>query len=135
MPSWSDDSASRCQPRKAAHNCRSALAITLPIVQSVRVSDDDATEAQLLAVRTQVVEAQLWAAEHPEELLAIVTGAETGAQALKRLTDAPYGFTEFQAHHILDTLFRRLTRENVALLRDGLERLRRGDVTQIDWRP
>jgi DNA gyrase/topoisomerase IV subunit A len=101
----------------------------------VRVSNDDAMEAQRLAVRTQVVEAQLWAAEHPDELLAIVTSAETGAEALKHLTDAPYAFTEFQAQHILDTLFRRLTRENVAVLRDGLERLRRGDMTQIDWRP
>jgi len=97
----------------------------------VRVFDDDAIEAQRLAARTEVVEAQLWAVEHPADLLDIVTNATTGADALSRLTEAPLQFTEFQAHHILDVPFRRLTRENVAWLRESLERLRRGYMTPM----
>ena len=96
---------------------------------------DDAIDAQRLAARTAVVEAQLWAAENAAALLAIVTSAATGAEALKRLTESPYHFTEFQAHQILDVPFRWLTRENVAPLREGLERLRRGDMTRIEYRP
>jgi len=105
--------------------------------QPVRVaSDDGAIEAERLATRTAVVEAQLWAVEHSPELLAIVTTGPTGADALRRLTRPPYEFTEFQAHHMLDLMFRRLSPENVALLRDELERLRRGDMTTPTvWRP
>jgi DNA gyrase/topoisomerase IV subunit A len=97
----------------------------------LRVPDDNAIEAQRIAARTEVVEAQVWAAEHPDDLLDIVTSAATGADALRRLTEGPNRFTEFQAQFILDTPFRRLTRENVAQLREGLERLRRGDMTPM----
>jgi DNA gyrase/topoisomerase IV subunit A len=95
----------------------------------------DDHDAGRIAARLAVVDALLWAAEHADELLAIVTSEPTGADAMRRLTSAPYAFTEFQAHHILDLQFRRLSPQNVGLLRAEAERLRHGDITPTTWEP
>ena len=97
--------------------------------------EDSDYEANRIATRLAVVDALLWASEHPDDVLAIVTGEPTGADALQRLTAPPYNFTTFQAHHILDLQFRRLSPQNVNLLRDEAERLRHGDTTPTTWEP
>ena len=99
-------------------------------------NDDRDIELQRIAARLEVVEALLWASEHAQELLAIVSSSATGPDVMKRLGQSPYSFTEFQAHHILDIPLRRLTQQNVALLRGEVERLRRGDgSTPTSWQP
>ena len=107
------------------------------IGHSVLVANDERDiEVRRIAARREVVEALLWASEHAQELLAIVSSEATGADAIRRLGQSPYNFTDFQAHHTLDIPFRRLSPQNVALLRGEAERLRRGDdSTSTTWQP
>ena len=98
--------------------------------------DQPDIELQRLAARLDVCEALLWASEHPQEILAIVTGEATGTDAIRQLGRSPYNFTEFQAHCILDIPLRRLSPQNVRLLRDEVERLRSGgDWSPTTWQP
>ena len=97
--------------------------------------NDDDMESGRIAARLEVVDALLWACEHASELLTIVTSETTGTDAIRRLTEPPFAFTEFQAHHMLDLPFRRLSRQNVGLLRDEAARLRRGESTATAWQP
>ena len=68
--------------------------------------------------RLEVVDAVLWAAEHGAELAAIVAASADRKAARQALTAPPYGFTEFQAEHILDVPFAWLSQLGVANLRD-----------------
>lgn len=97
------------------------------------MSDDERSDGERLAYRISIAEATLWAAENAAELLAVVAPTKTNSEARARLMAPPYGFTEIQAHHVLDLLIRNLTGEGLDHHRKHLEQLRRGDLSTYTW--
>jgi DNA gyrase/topoisomerase IV subunit A len=88
------------------------------------VNDLDHSFDLRVEARLQIVDALLWASEHPEVLIALVRAQETVRASIERLTQPPYDFTEAQAHHLLDLPMRQLSPDCVALLREEEQRLR-----------
>lgn len=93
------------------------------------VDEDEQHLRARAAVRRQVVEAVLWAATHGEELARIASAAPTRRDALGELTGPPYRWSEFQAHHMLDLTFGRLSKVDVSELQDELDQLDSGGGT------
>ena len=93
------------------------------------MDDEEELVRARTAARREVVRAVLWAAEHGEELAVIASAAPTRHDAVGALTRPPHGWSDFQAQHILDTTFGRLSQLGVADLRDELEQLDRGEDT------
>jgi len=70
-----------------------------------------------------VVEALLWAVEHPHDLVELLVSTRTRTEA--RVALQRQGLTEFQAEHVLDMSIARLIQQNVADLSSELDALRR----------
>ena len=94
--------------------------------------DEDDRTGERIAARLEVVEAILWASENAAEVLSIASQATTRAEALRSLTSPPYSWTEFQAHHMLDMTFARLSQVAVEAMRQERNRLLRGEDTSGD---
>ena len=73
--------------------------------------DLEARKRERIEMRLPLVEAFLWAAEHFDELLSVISTEPTVAESRRALTEEPYGFTEWQAIHLLDLPMRGLSRE------------------------
>ena len=93
--------------------------------------DREATAARVKA-RLEIIDALIWATDHADEVVSIVQSTASSSEAMRRLTEPPQSFSEFAAHHILDMSFRALSRQNVALLMEERDRLRRGEDTSSD---
>ena len=88
--------------------------------------DDDELERQRAHHRLPVRDALLWGAEQARELVELTASEESSDECIDRLMAAPYALTEFQAQHVLDMQFRRLTHAQVKAWQQEAADLRRG---------
>jgi DNA gyrase/topoisomerase IV subunit A len=87
--------------------------------------EDRQLTASQIEARLAIVEALIWASEHPHDVVDVVTDSPTQEEALRRFMGAPYMLSETHAHHVLETPLRRFSPENVAALHDEADRFRR----------
>lgn len=92
--------------------------------------DEDAEMlASKIEKRRAVVTAVLWAATHPKEMAEIASTSATRDDAVRTLSSAPYAWSEFEADHMLNLPFARVTHEAVERITNELDRLNRGEFT------
>jgi DNA gyrase/topoisomerase IV subunit A len=91
--------------------------------------DEDKLRTQRISDRREIVEAVLWALTHGRELVDIVSSCSDRRTAVDVLMSPPHNWASYQAHHMLDVTFGRLTDLGVDELRNELERLNRGEDT------
>jgi DNA gyrase/topoisomerase IV subunit A len=97
----------------------------LAIGHDARVKwEDPELTASDLEMRLEITEGLIWATEHPDDLLAVVTSEPTLDEAKRRLMTAPYMLTGVQTIHVLDTPVRRFSPENAAELHAQADRFR-----------